>query len=358
MARLNPQPTEVIDRTRSLSFQFDGKTFHAFPGDTVGSALCASGVDVFSRSFKYHRPRGLLCVSGKCPNCLMNVSGIPNVRVCTQPVCEGDVVTSQHCWPSLRWDFLSLLERVDFLLPVGFYYKMMVKPRFLWKLAEPIIRRLAGLGTPDQSLNEDSRYEYEHLHTEVAVVGGGPAGISAALAAAEAGARVVLIDDQPDLGGHLRFHRAEFVDSNSEESKAGFQIARDLATDLKKNSRIKVLQPALVFGGYEGRLLAVTMGQRLIHVRTLQIVVATGSHEYPGLFARNDLPGIMLGIAVLKLVHLYGVRPGKKAVVVAIDDQGLVVALELHRAGIQIAAVIDQRRTPSQSEPARELRRL
>ena len=357
MTRLDSQPSEIIDRTRRLSFQCDGKTYTAYPGDTIGSALCASGVELFSRSFKYHRPRGLLCISGNCPSCLMNVNGIPNVRVCTQPVCEEDRVVSQHCWPSLRWDLFSLVEKVDFLLPVGFYYKTLVRPRFLWKWAEPLIRRMAGLGTPRQEENENSHYEYEHLHAEVAVVGGGPAGISAALAAAEAGSRVVLIDDQPHLGGHLRFYRSKFPGLASNPPKSGFQMARSLAAELTKNSRIETLHPALVFGGYEGRLLAVAMGQRLIHVRAEQTVVATGSYEYPGLFANNDLPGIMLGSGVLKLIHLYGVQPGKEAVVVASDEQGLTVATELHRAGIRIAAVIDRRATVSDSEAARELQR-
>src|SRR2546428_3932820 len=117
MFRLDPQPCEVIDRNRNLSFQFEGNTFHAHSGDTIGSALLASGINIFSRSFKYHRPRGLLCISGKCPNCLMSVNGIPNVRVCTEPLREGDSVASQNCWPSLRWDVLSLIERFDFLLP-------------------------------------------------------------------------------------------------------------------------------------------------------------------------------------------------------------------------------------------------
>ena len=113
MPRLDPQPGEVIDRRLDLRFQFDRKTFQAHPGDTIGSALAASDTDIFSRSFKYHRPRGLLCVSGKCPNCLMNVNGVPNVRVCAEPVRQGDRITSQHRWPSLRWDLFSVIEKFD-----------------------------------------------------------------------------------------------------------------------------------------------------------------------------------------------------------------------------------------------------
>ena len=136
MTRLDPQSGEVIDRGQIISFQFEGRTFQGYWGDTVGSALSASGVEIFSRSFKYHRPRGLLCVSGKCPNCLMNVNGVPNVRVCTERLRPGDRVASQHCWPSLRRDVFSLIEKFDFLLPVGFYYKTLIRPRFLWQLAQ------------------------------------------------------------------------------------------------------------------------------------------------------------------------------------------------------------------------------
>ena len=356
--RLDPQPAEIIDRSRRFSFQFEGKTVDAYPGDTIGSALLASGVEIFSRSFKYHRPRGLLCVSGKCPNCLMNVSGTPNVRVCTKPAREGDCVTSQHCWPSLGWDLLSLVEKVDFLLPVGFYYKTLIRPRFLWKLAEPVIRRMAGLGRLNGTSDSHTHCEYDHLHTELVVVGGGPAGVSAARAAAEAGREVVLIDDQPELGGHLRFHRREFQDAASGERRPGLEMARKLSSEFEKSSRVRVLNPALAFGAYEGNLLAVAMGRSLIHVRAQQIVLATGSYEYPNLFENNDLPGIMLGTGALKLVHLYGVRPGKRAVVVTSDEEGAALAIELQRAGIEVVAVVDQRTEVPDSESRRQLEQL
>ena len=176
MNRLDPQPEEVIDRSRLVSFLFESRTVEAHPGDTIGSALSASGINIFSRSFKYHRPRGLFCTTGKCPNCLMNVNGVPNVRACAEPVRPGDRVKSQHCWPSLRWDALSLIEKFDFLLPVGFYYKSLIRPRFLWKLAEPLLRRLAGLGNLSHRREESPKYLHEYLYTSVAVVGGGPAG--------------------------------------------------------------------------------------------------------------------------------------------------------------------------------------
>src|SRR5579872_6339936 len=189
--RLDPHPSEVVDRNQKINFRFEGKSYTAFSGETIGSALCAAGVEIFSRSFKYHRPRGLLCVEGKCPNCLMSVNGAPNVRICTEPVREGDVVEPQHCWPSPRHDFLSLIEKFDFLLPVGFYYKTLYKHRFLWKLAEPVIRRLAGLGSWAKDTDHQTHYDHEYLHTDIAIIGGGPAGLAAAKAAASAGVDVL-----------------------------------------------------------------------------------------------------------------------------------------------------------------------
>ncbi len=358
MPRLNQHPAEIINRKQTVSFRFEGRTLQAHPGDTIGSALLASGVEIFSRSFKYHRRRGLLCVSGKCPSCLMNVNGIPNVRVCTEPVRERDEVRSQHCWPSLRWDLFALIEKLDFLLPVGFYYKTLIKPRFLWKMAEPIIRRMAGLGSLDNVRNGNSHYDHEYLHTDMAVVGGGPAGLAAARAASDAGVEVVLVDDQPVLGGHLRHHHRGFADSSSAIAKPGFQIARDLASEVAINPRIKVLNPAVAFGGYESNLLAVQMGRRLVHLRSREIVVATGSYEYPSLFENNDLPGVMLGTGVLRLIYLYGVKPGRRAVVVAANEDGLELALDLSRAGIQVAAVVDRRAESGNSAAAEELERL
>ena len=358
MDRLDSHPVEAIDRGGSLSFQFDGKTTQAHPGDTIGSALFAAGVRIFSRSFKYHRPRGLLCVSGNCPNCLMNVNGVPNVRICTRPVQEADQVTPQHCWPSLRWDAMSLIEKLDFLLPVGFYYKTLYRTRWLWKLAEPVIRRFAGLGRVDPLQSEAGHYQRDHLFTEVGVIGGGPAGLAAAQAAAEAGAEVVLVDDQTELGGHLRFQRATVEDPVRGETGEGFEIVRSLAEQVKDNNRIRVLIGARAFGGYEGNLIGVALADRSIHLRVDRLIVATGSFECPSLFKNNDLPGIMLASGARKLVNLYGLKPGKRAVVVTSTDEGLALAVELQQIGVSVAAVVDQRLQATDSTVVQELKRL
>lgn len=315
----------------------------AHPGDTVASALYASGVRIFSRSFKYHRPRGLLCVSGHCSNCLMTVDRVPNVRACTLPAREGMRVRHQNAWPSLSYDFLSILDRLDPLLPVGFYYKSFIRPKFLWHLAEPLLRKAGGLGSVDTGYVADDDYEHLYYYTDVAVVGGGPAGCMAALEAANAGARVTLIDDQPSLGGHLRAEARGPSGGRSYRGLPGYEVAGKLAQEVAAKPNIRVLSGASALGLYEGAFLAVLHGKTMVKLRARRVVVAGGAQEVPLVFPNNDLPGVFLGSAVRRLVNLYGVRPGDRGVVVTSNDQGLELALELRDAGINVAAVVDSR---------------
>src|SRR6266571_6344764 len=181
-----PQAGLLVDANKELTFTFDGKSVSALAGQTIGAALYHSGIRVFSRSFKYHRPRGLFCVAGECANCLMQVDGRPNVRVCIEPAREGQVVRHQNAWPSLNFDVLRVIDKFDRRLPVGFYYKRYYKP-LTWRLFETAARRMAGLGTIDiHAAPDQKKTEVEHLQTEICVVGGGPAGLSAAVQAAEA----------------------------------------------------------------------------------------------------------------------------------------------------------------------------
>ena len=333
--RLPPGPGELIDREKPVEFRFDGKMVSALEGDTVASALHASGVSTFSRSFKYHRPRGLLCAAGRCPNCLVNVDGVPNVRACIQPVKPGMQVRHQNAWPSLRWDFLSVLDRMGWLMPVGFYYKALHRPKLLWRVAQKIIRRVGGLGKIDTVDVPDTAYQHRSYHADVAVVGGGPAGMAAALAAAEQGAKVTLIDDQPRLGGHLCFSSGEPADVAGFPGGTGGQVADPLAKSVSQSPRLEVMSGATIFGCYQDNLLGILRGQEMVKLRAKQVVMATGSYDVPAPFKNNDLSGVMMASAAQRLVRLYGLRPGGRAVVAASNEQGYRAALDLLDAGLK-----------------------
>ena len=206
--RLEPRAGERIDRSKAVSFTFAGWKVTGFEGDTIASAAFAAGKRVFSRSFKYHRPRGLLCCSGHCPNCQMTVDGVPNVRVCTEPIREGAVVEGQNVRWSLDFDFMSLTDKVGGpFTPVGFYYRTFIRPRAAWPLYEKFLRSAAGLGQLDPHAGHTRRYDTEHRRARVLVVGGGEAGRAAALEAAKAGPGVVLVDEDSRLARPLARRR-------------------------------------------------------------------------------------------------------------------------------------------------------
>ncbi|MFQ5520101.1 MAG: 2Fe-2S iron-sulfur cluster-binding protein, partial [Candidatus Methylomirabilia bacterium] len=349
--RLPSHPAQRVNRGAPVTFTFGGRPIQAYEGETVAAALYAAGVRIFSRSFKYHRPRGLLCVAGRCPNCLMEVDGTPNVRTCVEPVRQGMTVRGQHAWPSLERDLFAGFDKLDRLLPVGFYYKTFIHPTWLWPTYEKVLRHLAGLGRLDTTREPEGHGEHLHLVTDLAVVGGGPAGIAAALEAARLGVEVLLIDDEPTLGGHLQWQLLP-----SEEDHPDYRLAGTLAEQVRAEARIRHLPLATAFGLYEGQLLAVIQGERLIKIRAQRIVVATGGFETPLVFQHNDRPGVFLGEGLQRLVALYGVKPGQRAVVIANGDRGLRLARELSAAGIEVAAAADARPELQDSSEARRLR--
>jgi sarcosine oxidase subunit alpha len=324
-------PGCLTDPSRPIEFTFDGRPVRAIEGQSIAAALYAAGVRIFSRSFKYHRPRGLFCVSGDCPNCLMNVDGRPNVATCVEPARQGQVVRSQNAWPGLRFDLLRVFDRLHAFLPVGFYYKRFHRPRWMWPVFERVVRRVAGLGRVDISQVPDLETELEHIHTEVCVVGGGPAGLAAASEAATAGAEVLLLDRQPRLGGHLLYDGT--MPSEVEELIAAAQ----------SHPRIRTLTGTSAFGLYEGNMLAAFQGRRLLRIRGGHIIFCTGGRQQVEPFTNNDLPGIFLARGVLRLARLYGVRAGRRAVVLADSDDGYRQAGEIARLGIEVAAVVDYR---------------
>jgi sarcosine oxidase, subunit alpha len=316
----------------SCDFEFDGRTIRAQLGQTLAGALHDAGEHVLSRSFKYHRPRGLLCCSGRCPNCLCTVDGVPNMRICTTVAKPGMVVRSQNAWPSLQVDFLGILDKFSRFMPVGFYYKRMYKPRWMWPIWEAFIRRIAGLGQVDRRTGGAAEYSKQNLFTDIVVVGAGWAGLHAALAAADAGRDVTLVDEQPALGGHLRH----------DPDLAGRQLAL-LLERVERHPRIERLASAVVFGCYEENYLGIQQGNRLIRLRAQQVVVATGGWERPYVFENNDRPGVLLASAAQRLVHLDKCRIDGPAVIVTDNSQGYRAARQLAKSGTKIAAVVDLR---------------
>ena len=334
MSRLPPQPGELIDRAAEVTFTFDGKQVTALRGDTIGSALYASGRRTFSRSFKYHRRRGLMCCAGNCPNCLVAVDGAPGIRACTEPVREGSRVEHLNARPGLELDAMAITDVLGGpFTPPGFYYKTFIRPRRLWPLYEWVLRHAAGLGRlPETQARRTWQTEYRRRHADILVVGGGVAGLSAAIAAAELGADVVLADDGPEPGGRLLW-------------EGGRETARALA-ERAREAGVEVIGSASALGHFDG-LVPVWQGNTLHQVRARGHVYATGAIEQPLVFPGNDLPGVMLSSGARRLLALYGVRPGSRAVVACTSDRGLLAALALREAGVEVLAVADLRPNPS-----------
>lgn len=339
VARLPDAPSQVVDREKVVEFVFDGKTYTAYEGDTIASALAAAGVTTFSRSFKYHRRRGLLCAAGACPNCLVQVGDEANVRSCTTPVQAGMKAESQNVTPSLDIDVMSATQLLDRFLPAGFYYKAFIRPQALWPTYEKLLRHAAGLGKIDPD-SEPGYFDKIYKHADVTVIGGGPAGLRAALTAAKSGARVILMDDQSTLGGHLRYNKTEI------DGVPAYEYATKLASEIAGFSNVEILTNTTAIGRYDHNWVGAVSGNRLIKLRTKALIVATGAYEIPPLFENNDLPGVMLGSAVQRMIHLWGVVPGARAVVVSANRRGLQAALDLIAAGVHVEAVAEMRDAP------------
>lgn len=351
--RLADPAGQELRRDEPIEFRFDGRRRTGLGGDTIASALTAHGDDVLSRSFKYHRPRGVMCATGRCPNCLVDVDGEPSVRACVTPIAPGMRVRSQNAWPSLRRDLLSLTDRFDRFFPIGFYYKTFIRPRRFWPLYEAVLRRIAGLGRIDITARPDLHQRKRHLHADVVVVGGGPAGCLAALEAAAGGGRVVLVDDGTRLGGHLRTRSRAMSGDPRVEGLDGVAAAERLAGLVAAERGIEHLASATAIGLYDGGLVGITQGATFIRVRAARVVLATGAAERPMLFDANDRPGIMLASAALRLAHLHGVLAGRRAIVVTDDDHGWRQAAECLAVGIPVAAIVDTRAVPAdRGEPA------
>jgi sarcosine oxidase subunit alpha len=358
-----------INRGRSIGFNFDGKHYRGYEGDTLASALLANGVHLVGRSFKYHRPRGIQTAGSEEPNAIVELRTgprkEPNTRATTIELFDGLIANSQNRWPSLSFDIMSVNNLFSPLLSAGFYYKTFMWPVSFWtNVYEHVIRRAAGLGTAATEADPDS-YEQCHEHCDVLIVGAGPAGLSAALAAAETGARVILVDEHPLTGGSLN------TENFTIEGKPGSDWAAEATVQLEAMDNVHVFNRTTVFGYYDHNVLAAVEKvsdhlpvppkghprQRMWTFYPRRVVIATGATERPLVFGNNDKPGIMLASAVRSYVNHYGVKPGRRAVVATNNNDAYRTALDLHRAGVAVSAVVDSRAHP-QAPLAEELEKL
>ncbi len=337
--RLPTQPGEVIDRSTSLSFTWNGKAMTGFEGDTIASALAANGVDVFGRSMKYHRKRGIMTADHWDPNLFLQVGDEPNVRAGSRKLRAGMVVSTQNVWPSLKFDLAAANQLVGRFLSSGFYYKTFMRPQFLWPLYQKILRKFAPGGEIHWKTSKHGAYDKRYVHPDVLVAGGGPAGMGAALAAAEAGAQVLLVEHYTELGGHLRWG------DDAQRAKAA-----ELAAACEAHSNVEVLVDSTVTGRYDHNWIAVNQRshhiapERLIKARAGVLVVAAGLIERPYVFAGNDTPGVLLAGAARRLINLFGVKPGNKAVVMTANEEGDAAVADLERVGVEVVAVLDARK--------------
>jgi len=361
-------PVGRVDRSRIVQFTFDGRPLTGFHGDTLASALLRNGVHLVGRSFKYHRPRGILAAGAEEPNALVTVRRddaryTPNLRATQVEIYDGLEAQSQNRWPSLSVDFGAINDVLSPFIPAGFYYKTFMWPRGAWRsLYEPRIRAAAGLGK-SPSLADPDRYTNRFAHCDVLVVGAGPAGLAAAVAAAASGARVIICDEQNELGGSLLSEAGDdhgdaraCATATLDGAPASVWLARAIET-LTRNPRVTVLPRTTAFGYFPHNMVG--LNQRLTdhlsqphpdsprerqwQVRAKEVVLATGAIERPLVFPGNDRPGIMLAGAVRTYANRYGVTPGARAVVVTACDEAYRAALDLHRAGVFIALIADIR---------------
>jgi sarcosine oxidase subunit alpha len=346
-----------IERTVPISFTYDGKTVKGFKGDTLASALLANGIHFVGRSYKYHRPRGIMSAGSEETSALMGIDRGPgrfdtNTRATTQELFEGLKAESQHCWPSLRWDIGVLNNMGSPLMTAGFYYKTFMWPRTFWyKFYEPIIRKSAGLGRAPKAVDPD-HYAHLYAHCDVLVIGAGPAGLATALSASEGSAKVIIADELSEIGGGILSDPA--VQINGEEAWSWLEST---VKTLSERDNVTILSHTTATGYYHQNFLGLVERltdhlaspekniprERMWHVRAGRVVIATGAIERPLIFGNNDRPGVMLAGSARTYLNRYGVIVGNRPVVVTSHDSAYMAAFDLASAGAKVNVIVDLR---------------
>jgi len=330
--RLAPQAGEWIDRTRPIDFKFEGRSYTGFAGDVLASALWANGVRFTGRSFKYHRPRGIYSLANHDANFLVATKTRTNLRGDTLPLVDGLDVRAVNTWGGLAKDRLNVTERFAKLLPVGFYYKGFHTPRRLFPFYEKQMRQVAGLGKLDpQWISRSTPKDYAFC--DLLVIGAGPAGLSAALAAADQGADVLVVDETATAGGSLNWQWTG-------DPRHGDTL-ESLVQRAELHERIRLRLSTQAAGCYTDHWVALVDHRRLTKLRARALLVASGCVEQPAVFQNNDLPGVLLGSAAQRLIHQYAIRPFGQAVVLAGNLDGYRVAMDLLQCGVDVRAIVD-----------------
>ena len=360
MKRLYQPLTRLINEGKKISFFWQGKKYTGYQGDTLASALHAAEVKIISRSLKYHRPRGLFSLDGEGVSTVVEVDKMPNTRAETTLIKEGMVAIAQNYVGSLNYDLMGIFDKVSWFMSAGFYYRMFHKPPFLWKKVIGPIRKAAGTGKLDLDHDYSTKVEERFLHSDVCVIGGGPSGMKAALAAANAGANVILLERRADLGGFYNW-RTALINGAPAATRA-----KNITRQVKENPQIMVLKDTFVMGIWGERQVTAykrgsaedTYDEQYIEIMAESVVCCTGCLERPLIFNYNDRPGVMQADCAHRLANQYGVIPGKKLAFSIGDNLGIEAAVDLAKLGVNIVMVTDSRETGYDEALVKELKQL
>ncbi len=356
---LRVKTSKFIDETYRISFKFNGSKYYGYKGDTLASALLANDIHLVGRSFKYHRPRGIMTSGSEEPNAMVQLHNEsdrtePNVRATEVEIYEGLEASSQNCWPSVNFDIGGINNFLSPLLPAGFYYKTFMWPASFWEKYEYFIRKSAGLGKSPTAPDPDI-YEHEYIHCDVLIVGGGISGIIAAKTSALNGFKTLLVEEKPNLGGSTIYQNSDHFKINNQNS--GSWLEKEINEIKKiKNLEIKLRTSVAAFHGYNFLLARENLTdhlpieqrknktrQKLLKIRAKKVITATGSLERPLIFDNNDRPGILLSSAIKRYSDLFGVVCGEKNVLFTNNDSAYETALSLIQKGIKVEAIVDNR---------------